>query len=203
MDINEIAELVTNYGLPILFVLAYVEGGVAMLAGGFLAKVGVFSFETVVLILILADFFGDIGSYTVAYFGGSKIITRWGKWIGLSQNRYGKLRKVMEKDGGKMIMLTRFATGISWATVIVAGLMKMKLKKFLFFDLMAVIIWVFTMAGIGYLFAASIQQASDTYNSLGLIVSMVLVIGISWYVYKKIKFIIEEEVEEEINEAHK
>ena len=90
---QEIINLILQYKYLIVFPLAVLEGPAVSIILGFLVSLNYFHFGAALIILVLADLFGDILYYLIGKHAGPVFINRFGKYVGLSFERVSKIQK--------------------------------------------------------------------------------------------------------------
>ncbi len=150
------------------FLGALFEGTNIMLLAGFLYKLGIFKFWNVLAVLFVGYIINGYFWYALGYWGGRRILEKWGPRLFLTKQRLRKLENYYKKHTTKALIITRVTYGVSSYVFIIAGIFKTKLKKFSWCNLVAAIIWIFMMVGIGYSFGAS-------YTALSKLVKLVAV----------------------------
>jgi len=96
--------------------------------------VGVLSFSGAVM--------GDNTGFAIGHFGGRKIITKWGKYVLLTEKRLKKFEKYFKKRGGLIVAVARFIQGLRQFNGIIAGISQMEWKKFILYNLIGAALWV-------------------------------------------------------------
>ncbi len=173
-------ELIANSFLNLLYEHRYIfsflgalfEGAYIMILAGVLFKFGYFKFWGLITVLLIGYFLNGFGLYLIGRIGGHRVLEKWGRKFRLTEKLLDKLEKYLKKHSFKALLISRVTYGLSVPTFLIAGSFKMKLRKFLFANLVGAFVWVFVMLGLGYVFGVS-------YKVLGVItktVSIVLVI---------------------------
>ncbi len=151
MDGQQIAQFIKEYGYWILYPLAVFEGPLATLAGGSVAALGLLKVELVFLISLFGDLTMDLILYAIGFFGNKRLRNFIGRHPKIEIKRQ-KIQAFFEKHGGKVIFLVKITTGLSYITFITAGMIRMPLKKFLFFSFLGGIIWSGLLITLGYFY---------------------------------------------------
>ena len=102
----------------------------------------------VVILLIAAGVLGDMVNYQIGLRVGPKVFTREdSRW--LNKRHLLRARQFYEKYGGKTIIFARFIPIVRTFAPFVAGIGKMKYRRFGAFNVLGAILWVvgFTTAG--------------------------------------------------------
>jgi undecaprenyl-diphosphatase len=97
-------------------------------------------------------------------------------WIG--EKRIQRGERFFRLHGGKSIVLIRFLYGFRYAGAVTAGMMRMRFRRFFFYNCLAALLWSGLFAGLGYFFAHGWESliGSLKYTRIGMIA--VLAVGI-------------------------
>lgn len=96
--------------------------------------VGILSFSGAVM--------GDNTGFFIGHYGGRKIILKWGKYVFLTEERLKKLEHYFEKRGSIIVAVARFIQGLRQFNGIIAGISKMRWKRFVLFNITGAALWV-------------------------------------------------------------
>jgi membrane protein DedA with SNARE-associated domain len=170
MEYQELLNLITFWGYPLMFLLMVVEGPVASLAGSFLASLGIFNIFIVLGLSILGDVLGDVLFYLAGYFGGIPALKKMEKLFRVKQSTLKEIEKAFAKNGAKIIFSVKTTTGLCAITFILAGISKMSFKKFLFYSIMGGVIWSCFIVFLGYFFGHMAQEVDQYIQYTGWII---------------------------------
>ena len=174
--------LVEDFGLPVpgetILIAAAVEAGAGRLN---VVLVGVVGFAAAVA--------GDNIGYAIGRYGGRAAVTRWGKYVFLTEERLGKAERFFDAQGGKIIAIARFIDGLRQANGLVAGIIRMYWPKFLAFNMLGAALWVGCWVSAGYFggqHIATIYHYVTQYSLYALIVvALALVVWILLFIRKR------------------
>jgi membrane protein DedA with SNARE-associated domain len=173
---NPIANLLYEHRYIFAFLGALLEGTYIMILAGVLFKLGYFKFWGLIAVLGLGYFLNGFAIYLIGRFGGHQILVKWGRKLHLTKKLLEKLETHFKKHSFKTLFITRLTYGLSFASFIIAGSFKMKLKKFLFVNLAGTIVWVLGMFGLGYLFGVSYEALRVVTKGITIGLTIVLVV---------------------------
>ena len=132
----------------------------------------------VILLLILAAVLGDAVNYSIGKYFGPKVF-RWEKSRFFNPEHLVKTQRFYEKYGGKTIILARFVPIVRTFAPFVAGIGKMRYRRFATFNVVGGVLWVASFAISGYLFGGlETVKRNFHYVIIAIIVVSVLPIGI-------------------------
>lgn len=184
--------LVDQYGLLtyiFVFLLCFVEtlafigtllpGGFIVIAIGFLAAYTELNIWYLIIVASLGAITGDV----ISYYLGTKG-TRWFKHENklLKLSHLEKAQAFFRKHGEKSIFLGRFIGIIKPIIPFVAGLSRMNLKTFLFWNISSCLLWSISHLWLGYFLGNSFVELHITRKMEFLIVIIPLVIVIVWII---------------------
>lgn len=183
MSLETAKMLLDRFGYLFLFAGAYIDGLHVMLLGGFLTALQYLRPIPTFTALFLGDFLSDLMWFYLAYYGGAKVVSWTSRLHEDIPRHINKAKMLLEKHAGKIIFLAKFTFGIAIATILAAGISKMKPRKFIFFTFIANVILVFVISLLGYLFGESYAALSHYFEVLGYALLGVLVLGIIIFDY--------------------
>lgn len=160
---ENLAIIITNYGLwtyLLLFIIIFIETGMVIIpflpgdsllfAAGAFASLKALDISLLLIILTLAAILGDTINYWIGNLIGPRIFKE-NKRLFNKKYLY-KTQDFYDKYGGKTIIIARFIPIIRTFAPFVAGIGKMKYKKFLVYNIIGAVMWVFLFIFAGFYF---------------------------------------------------
>ncbi|SEA81737.1 membrane-associated protein [Desulfuromusa kysingii] len=160
--------------LPIVGLL--IPGSTLVVLAGFLVLVGKCTFSLVATLAIAGGLLGDLFSFWLGYYYGSKFLKMRG--FQRHRNLVHRSERFFVDHGGKSIFFARFLGPIRGITPFIAGLSSFPGKSFCGYALVSSILWGICYPGIGYLGGSSWHQAQSLTAKFGLIIFGLLLITI-------------------------
>ena len=114
-----------------LVVTPFLPGDSLLFAAGAIAALGSLNIWVLIALLIVAAILGDTVNYWVGHYIGPRAFS--GKVPFLQQRHLQRTQEFYDKHGGKTIILARFVPIVRTFAPIVAGVVHMNYKKFIFF----------------------------------------------------------------------
>jgi membrane-associated protein len=162
------------YGLwlyGILFVVIFIETGLVVMpflpgdsllfaTGALCARPGSpLQLHWVILLLLVAGVLGDAVNYYIGLRVGPKVFTRERSRL-FNKKHLLRAQAFYERYGGKTIVIARFIPIIRTFAPFVAGIGKMRYRRFAIFNISGAAAWVAGFSGAGYLFGniASVRR---------------------------------------------
>lgn len=170
-----------TYGL--LFVVIFIETGLVvtpflpgdslLFAAGAFAALGSFNIVFILLLLSLAAVLGDTANYWIGHFFGEQLIAH--PKVPIKKEHIDKTKKFFDKYGGKTIILARFVPIVRTFAPFVAGVGKMHYGKFISFNVVGGIAWVFLFTLAGYFFG-NIPLVKENFSMVIMAIVLVSVV---------------------------
>ncbi len=145
--------IISGFGVPI-------PEEATLLVGGYLVYLGILPFWPTIYILSIGIIIADTAGYLMGRFAGERVSEK------VSRSRYGKAvlekaEKLFEKHGEKMIFFSRPFVGVRVIVPIFAGHFRMNFAKFILYDTIAAIPWVFLLTSVSYYFGAGLDLLTE------------------------------------------
>lgn len=136
----------------------------------------------------LAGFLGSVSGISISYTLGSRfarlVFERFGKYIGLTQERIFAVEKMFGRYGPILLTVGYFIPGVRHFTAVVAGMSGLRYPKFAFFAYAGAALWVGTFLSLGYIFGERWQHTSEVVHRYTLIACgiMAAILAIIWLI---------------------
>ncbi len=160
---KHLADIISQYGVltyVILFFIIFAETGFVitpflpgdslLFASGALAALSSLNIVTLLIVLTVAAILGDTLNYWIGHYLGDYIVNR--SRIPINKDHIEKTEKFYAKHGGKTIILARFIPLMRTFAPFVAGVGSMDYAKFLTYNVVGGVLWVFLFTLLGYFF---------------------------------------------------
>ena len=160
-----LSEIISNYKVwtyLILFLIIFAETGLVvtpflpgdslLFAAGALIAKGDTGLDIYILsiLLCIAAIFGNTTNYYLGNYFGPKVFKEGNKILKLEY--YEKTNIFFSKHGGKAIIFSRFMPIFRTIAPFVAGIGKMPLGRFTYFNIVGGLAWIVSFLFIGYFF---------------------------------------------------
>lgn len=132
-----------------LVFVPFVPGDSILFVVGLLASQGSLNLWIIIAILMAAAILGDTCNYIIGHFFGDrilkseKVVKRIGKHI-------DRTKEFFHKHGGLAIIYARFVPIVRTIAPFLAGVSEMKYQKFIMYNVVGGIAWVFIVTIAGY-----------------------------------------------------
>jgi len=166
----------TAYGVPVLVFLTFIGSlgipfpvTLVIIAAGALARQGAFDWFTASLACLAGSTLADHCEYIIGHFASLRVKQRY-------ENNpvWQRASSIINRWGGWAITLTRFwLTPLAPAINLLSGI-RYPYSRFLFFDLIGQLLWVFIYGGLGFLFASQwelVHQFISEFTGLSVFIT--------------------------------
>jgi membrane protein DedA with SNARE-associated domain len=176
--IFEIIRLIADYRYFVIFPLAVIEGPIVALVVGALGASGDLDPVLAFLILVAADLVGDAAYYSLGRFGHSRSFGALATRLGLTSDKLAPVERAFKKNEVKFLL---FGKTQAFGSVILytCGALKMRLDRFIGWNLVATVPKVLLFELIGYYFGQTVLRATKIFDAIGVatfIVTIALVV---------------------------
>lgn len=171
-----------NAGIP-------VPGETVLLFAGFLAYHGKIDLFPSILVAIAGATFGDSMGFLIGRFGGRPFVDRFIRRFPVVRKSFNHSQTLFLKYGQWAVFTGRFITGLRMFAGILAGLFRMRYRRFLLFNFSGAAVWAVAIVFVGYLFGNSwkvVEQHIVKFNEIVMgAILLATFVGVTWYYFKK------------------
>lgn len=192
--INFIVNFVDSWGYFGIFFMMFLESTffpfpseVAMIPAGYLAYQGKMSVLLAFLAGTVGSLAGAIFNYFLCYYFGRNLVEKYGKYVGITEEKMQKFEAFFNKHGEISTFNCRLIPGIRQYISLPAGLAKMHFGRFSFFTTLGAGIWVAILIALGYFLGANQELITQKLHiiTIVLLVFVVIISIIYYFMYKK------------------
>ncbi|MDO5038307.1 DedA family protein [Clostridium sp.] len=180
---------IMNYGIwvyAILFFIILIETGLVVtpflpgdsliFASAAFAASGVLNLGVLLILLSFAAIIGDTLNYNIGKYLGSKLLLK-GDSKFIKKEHIEKTNSYYDKYGGKTLVLARFIPIVRTFAPFVAGIGSMKYKKFISYNAIGGIVWVFIVSMLGYFFG-NISFIKSNFSMIFIFIVIISIVPI-------------------------
>jgi membrane protein DedA with SNARE-associated domain len=190
---NTFVQILVKHGYSALFASVFacqmalpVPAILFLMAAGVLAGSGQLSLGVALGLAVIACLLADLLWYEAG--------RRWGNQVlhfvyGLASDPHAAIRRAkrnFHRHGSRTLILAKFVVGLDAAAPPLAGLSGTSRFRFLGFDAIGAAFWAGTYTGLGYVFSKDLDRAASYVASLGKVVAVLLVAGVTIYFGRKL-----------------
>jgi membrane protein DedA with SNARE-associated domain len=183
--------LVSTWGLIAIFVTMAGESAglpisseIVVPLGGALASQGKLNFILVVAVSSVANLAGSlIAFYLTRRFGETVILSRAGRWMGLSKGHLRLADRFFAKFGLWAVFVGRLLPIVRTYISFPAGLSKIGYPMFTVVTLLGAIPWNLGLAYAGYLLGQNYQKVATTLGpfAIPIAIGVVILLAVAWW----------------------
>jgi membrane protein DedA with SNARE-associated domain len=190
---DELSQIIAQYGIYAVFALCTVEGDITLLISGTMAHGGYFGHYSWLKVLFFGTLGGMVGD-CVAYAVGRGFHEN-AKDYRFYQMAQPRVEKLIDKFGTFAIVISKYIYGIRAAMCVFYGIGKMPFGRFLILDAISCGLWVFLLSGAGYFFSGAITSMIGDFRQVGIALFFIVLGGVIIF-YAIERFWLSEKVEE-------
>ncbi len=172
-----LALFVAGFGLPI-------PEELSLFVAGYLAAVGLMDPLGTLITCYAGVISGDLATYCLGRWGAGWVLDlKFSRWL-VPPGKLAKFRLSYRRWGPWVLVIARLLPGVRFPTFFSAGLVRMKITRFLQFDGLAAVVTVPILLGLAYLFGPLVWQAFHSIIELGDILgvlSLVIIASVLGY----------------------
>jgi membrane protein DedA with SNARE-associated domain len=183
--------LVSTWGLIAIFVTMAGESAglpisseIVVPLGGALASQGKLNFVMVVAVSSVANLAGSlIAFYLTRRFGETVVLSRFGRWMGLSKGHLRLADRFFAKFGLWAVFLGRLLPIVRTYISFPAGLSKIGYPMFTIVTLLGAIPWNFALAYAGYQLGQNYEKVATVLGpfAIPIAIGVVIVLAAAWW----------------------
>jgi membrane protein DedA with SNARE-associated domain len=149
------------FGLPL-------PGETLLIAGALLASQGTLHIVPLMAAAWLAAVLGDNVGYAIGRFGGRQLVLRYGRHLGITDDRLNRVERFFARFGGAVVVFARFFVVLRQLNGIVAGTLGMGWWRFAACNGAGAALWV-TLWALGvYILGRDFGRLLPWIHSIGL-----------------------------------
>lgn len=122
----------------------------------------------VALVAAAAAVAGDNAGFWLGQRGGTSLVRRYGRWVGLDAKKLKVGRYLFDRHGGKIVFFGRFIIALRTYAAFFAGLNGMRRSRFLVANSTAAVLWSACWASGAYALGSAATRVGSTLTAIGL-----------------------------------
>ena len=193
--INWLLATILKFGYPGIFLLMAMESSVipipselVMPPAGYWAADGKMNLWLAILCGTIGSLVGAYANYFAAHYLGRPLILKYGKYVGITEEKFAKVETFFHKHGEISTFIGRLLPVVRHLISLPAGLAGMNHLKFTLYTLLGAGLWCTVLTSIGYIIGENqtlIMQYSHQAVIGVIIFSAVLITLYIWRHKKK------------------
>src|SRR6185436_18702154 len=185
MDQSPIMQLIIEYRYLILIPLSFVEGPIVAFFAGTLASLGYFNIYALSLFFLVRDMVVDVGCYYLGYVGEkTQWVRRLIRRLGVTDEHLDEVRSLWHHHPGKTMFLSKLSYGVAAGFIVVAGLVRMSLRKFMIYGFLVAILHYGVLLVLGYFFGTTFGGTiTGILEKIPYVVGGLSIVAIAYYIF--------------------
>ena len=151
---EEILNNLALYGYIILAAYSFGGGMVALAGAGILSAMGKMDIGTSILVATVANFLGDSVLFWLAQTNKKEVL----KYMRKHRRKIAWTNLLMRRYGWMAVFIQKYIYGVKTLVPIIMGLSRYDLKKFIFLNFFASIVWGLVVGLGSYWFSAAVRS---------------------------------------------
>jgi membrane protein DedA with SNARE-associated domain len=189
---NNVVKFLIEQGYIVLFLWVLFEQlglpipvAPMLLAAGALAGIGKLNFALVFSLAFLAALLSDQFWYQVGLRRGGKVLSFLCRISLDPDSCVRRTKRIFARYGARSLLVAKFIPGLNTIGPPLAGILHMRLLRFLFFDGLGVFIWVGVFTLLGYQFGHEIEEHVTNTRGMGAWIGLVVPVCLAAYILWK------------------
>ncbi|HJV05160.1 MAG TPA: DedA family protein [Actinomycetota bacterium] len=165
-----------------LFLSLFVPGDLVLALGGVYAGRGELELAVVITIGAVAGLISESVGFWLGDRFGAGLLERI-PLVRRSADKLPQIRRYFSRHGGRLVVIGRYATVAGTFVPFVAGTGRMPYRRFLLFDVPAVVLWAVGVTLVGYVLGRNLELVDRVVSSFGWLMLAILVafLGFVWW----------------------
>lgn len=191
---NFITQVIDSMGYTGVALLMAIESAaiplpseVIMPFSGFLVESGRFSLLGLAMAGAIGSVIGSAVTYALGYYGGRKLIIRYGRYVLISQKDLELTEKFFARFGAVSSLIGRVLPVVRTFISIPAGIGKVPLKPFLFYTFVGSWVWSYFLAWLGVRLGENWHQLEAYFRKFDLLVGAVILFALGYWIWRHFK----------------
>ena len=190
---NESLQFLTQHGTLVLFVVVLAEqigfpvpALLFLIATGALVGAGHMSLGVAVGAAVLAALLGDQLWYELGRRQGRRVLNWLCRVSFEPSSCVSRTEEFFTRYGARSLIVAKFIPGLSTVAPPLAGIVGLRLPRYLLYNGVGTILWVCSGIGFGYTFSDQLEQVVSVATYLGPTMTVILLGSIAVYVMAKV-----------------
>ncbi len=173
-------DLIRDWGYIILFLYSFGGGFLALVVAGILSYSGELDIVITLLVAGAANFLGNQFLFTIA----RKNKHQAKEMMQKHRRKIAMTHLMMRKYGSWVIFLQKYIYGIKTLVPLAMGLTKYDYRKFIFFNILATIVWTLLVGLSSYMMGDLVYTYIEEFKTYGMVFIVIILFAV-YYFYKK------------------
>lgn len=189
-----LAAMVKAIGYPGIFAVVYLESGVffgfflpgasMLFTAGLLATNGLFNLWVLIPLVTIAAILGDSTGYWFGNTVGVALFLRKDSRF-FRHEHLERAKDFYDRHGVRMVVLARFVPIVRTFAPILAGIVNMRYRTFLFYNVIGAALWGAGVTALGYYLGEKVPFVSHYLTPIIILVIVITCIPLAWDLWRE------------------
>lgn len=186
---DETFQFLIDHGYSVLFVWVLAEqlglplpATPLLLAAGALAGQGQMNVWLAIALAVFASLLGDVSWYQFGRIRGGKVLNLLCRISLEPDSCVRKTEGAFVRHGARSLLIAKFVPGLNTMAPPLAGIIGMRLGRFLVFDALGALLYLGSFIALGYVFSSQLEQVAARVASLGFSLLVILAGALGAYI---------------------
>ena len=161
---------------------------ITLLLAGYLSYLGFLPYWTTIAVMTVGVVAGDCVGYVLGRYAGGALYRVGISHVAFARDMFDKGKRAFERFGEKVILISRPIPGLRFVVPILAGHIRMDVKRFLSYDIAAAILWTLFVVTLSYYLGSVFALIADFRALTHIIfwtIAILILIMITRHIIKK------------------
>ena len=189
-----VIDIISTLGYAGVFLAMAIESAciplpseIIMPFSGYLVYTGEFNLWVVGIVGALGNLCGSLLAYWAGAKGGRPLVEKYGKYILISHHDLDLADRWFSRYGRSTVFFTRLMPVVRTFISFPAGMSHMKLTTFSLYTFLGALPWSLALAYVGFQLGENWDTLGGYFHSADIIIGVLLVIGLTWYVWRHVR----------------
>ena len=186
---EETFQFLVRHGYSVLFIWVLAEqlglplpATPLLLAAGALAGSGQMNLALAIVLAVFAALLGDLSWYQFGRLRGGKVLNLLCRISLEPDSCVRKTQDAFVKQGARSLMIAKFVPGLNTMAPPLAGVIGMRLWRFLIFDSLGALLYIGSFIAVGFVFSDQLEKVAARVAGLGFGLLVVVVGSLAAYI---------------------
>src|SRR5258708_2476517 len=160
---------------------------VIMPFSGFLVAQGRFNIWWVATAGAIGCNLGSVIAYEIGYFGGRRLVERFGSWIWISRHELELADRFFQRYGNLTVFVSRLLPVIRTFIALPAGVARMPRLPFHIYTFLGSLAWCLSLAHLSMKAGEHWDYLRGYFHKFDVVIGVLLLAGVGWFVWSRWK----------------
>jgi membrane protein DedA with SNARE-associated domain len=178
---EQLLDFLSNWGLPLVYLGALLEGETVILIAGVLCHRGTLPLDWTVVVAALGAFSGDQFWFRLGRAKGSLVLDRYPRLAATAE----RIRPWVQDKADWIALGSRFIYGTRSASPLLLGIEGYPSLRFALFNGCSAILWALLGVGLGYLIGDGVERLLGPIEHIEQLLLAIVAVMAAWWWYRR------------------